>query len=83
MVLLKYFFPQITPGLGLSESWYTLIVSASSTGVIVAAMIYSIINRFVYYKLLIITVLIINILGGMLYANANNGWTLLSGIVKN
>ena len=83
MVLLNYFFPQITPGLNLSESWYTLIVSANSVGVIVAAIIYSIISRSVYYKLLIITVLIVNILGGLLYAIANNGWTLLSGIVKN
>ena len=68
---------KIEPGLGLSETWYTLIVCMGSVGEFLGAVLYGISSRHVYVKVALIVELTIEFAGGVFYAVASNGWMLL------
>ena len=72
--------PQVEwPGLGLSETWYSLAVSAQSIGIFVGALLFSVFARSFYYKYIIIGSLFIAISSGVIYGFAVQGWMVITG----
>ena len=72
--------PQVEwPGLGLSETWYSLAVSAQSIGIFVGALLFSVFARSFYYKYIIISSLFVLISSGVIYGFAVQGWMVITG----
>ena len=72
--------PQVQPGLGLSETWYSWIVGVASVGEITAAITIAILLRCsVYAKHLLLIGLAVGATGGIFYGIGKNGWMLLIG----
>ena len=72
--------PQVEwPGLGLSEIWYSLVVSAQSIGIFVGALLFSVFACSFYYKYIIIGSLFIAISSGVIYGFAVQGWMVITG----
>lgn len=70
---------QIQPGLGLSETWYTWIISIGSIGELIGAVTFGMLSRRVYIKWLILMSLFIAFSGGVLFGIGKYGWMLLIG----
>lgn len=70
---------QIQPGLGLSETWYSWIVSVQSLGELVGAIAAGIVLRWLYTKYLMLSALALCGCGGLLYGVGRYGWMLLIG----
>ena len=70
---------QVQPGLGLSETWYSWIVSIISVGELVGAVATSILLQKVFTKFLMLVNLLLCGLGGLLYGLGQYGWMLLIG----
>ena len=70
---------QVQPGLGLSEMWYSWIVSIMSVGELAGAAATSMLLRRVYTKLLMLANLALCACGGLLYGVGESGWMLLIG----
>ena len=70
---------QIQPGLGLSEVWYTVIVSVQSLGELTGAVIMGTLSRWVYTKVITLISLAICFTGALLYGIGKAGWMLLVG----
>ena len=71
--------PQVQPGLGLSESWYSWIVSVLSIGELTGAVVISILLRWVYTKYMMLSSLALAVCGGVLYSIGKYGWMILIG----
>ena len=69
---------QVQPGLGLSEVWYSWIVSVASVGLLIGSITLGFLVRWFYAKYLFVGNLLVCIAGGVLYAAARNGWMLLA-----
>ena len=77
---LFYYYPvQVQPGLGLSESWYSWIVSVLSIGELTGAVVISILLRWVYTKYMMLSSLALAVCGGVLYSIGKYGWMILIG----
>uniref|UniRef100_A0A1X7ULK3 Major facilitator superfamily (MFS) profile domain-containing protein n=1 Tax=Amphimedon queenslandica TaxID=400682 RepID=A0A1X7ULK3_AMPQE len=70
---------QVVPGLGLSETWYSWVISAQSIGIFVGALLFSVFARSFYYKYIIIGSLFILMLSGIFFSFAVNGWMVITG----
>jgi len=70
---------QIQPGLGLSESWYSWIISLSSLGEFTGAITYGVLLRFFLTKHLMLVNLSVAAIGGLFYGIGKFGWMLLIG----
>ena len=70
---------QVQPGLGLSETWYSWIVSIASAGEVAAAVATSVLLRKIYTKYLILAHVCLCAFGGLLYGIGESGWMLLLG----
>lgn len=71
---------QIQPGLGLSETWYSWIVSVQSLGELIGAIAAGIVLRWFYTKYLMLSALTFSGCGGLLFGIGRHGWMLLIGI---
>lgn len=71
---------QIQPGLGLSETWYSWIVSVQSIGELAGAIVVGILLRWLYTKHLILSALALSACGGLLFGVGKYSWMLLIGI---
>lgn len=69
---------QVQAGLGLSEFWYSWIVSVTSIGLFIGSILLGFLTRWIYAKYLFVGNLLVCIAGSVLYAVARNGWMLLS-----
>jgi MFS family permease len=67
----------VSPGLGLDETWYSAIIGIQACGIVVGAISYGIVGRYIYFKFAIICSLLLYISGGLLHSFAVNGWMLL------
>ena len=67
------------PGLGLSETWYSWIVSIISVGELAGAVATSVLLQRIYTKLLMLGNLSLCVFGGLLYGVGEYGWMLLIG----
>ena len=67
------------PGLGLSETWYSWIVSILSVGELAGAVATYILLRRIYTKYLMLANLCLCACGGLLYGVGVFGWMLLLG----
>ena len=70
---------QIQPGLGLSETWYSWIVSIQSTGELVGAVLIGLLMRWLYAKHLMLANLAVSASGGLVFGIGRYGWMLLIG----
>ena len=70
---------QIQPGLGLSETWYTWVVSIGSVGELLGAVLMGILSRRLYVKHLLLTALFSSFTGGLFFGIGKYGWMLLIG----
>lgn len=70
---------QIQPGLGLSETWYSWIVSIQSTGELVGAILFGLLMRWLYAKHLMLANLAVCASGGLVFGIGKYGWMLLIG----
>ena len=70
---------QLQPGLGLSETWYSWIVSIISVGELAGAVATSVLLRKVFTKFLMLANLSLCAIGGLLYGVGEYGWMLLIG----
>ena len=70
---------QIQPGLGLSETWYSWIISLSSLGEFTGAITYGVLLRFFLTKHLMLVNLSVAATGGLFYGIGKFGWMLLIG----
>ena len=70
---------QVQPGLGLSETWYSWIVSIQSIGELAGAIAISLLLRWFYTKYLMLISLAVCGGGGVLYGVGKYGWMLLIG----
>ena len=70
---------QLQPGLGLSETWYSWIVSIISVGELAGAVATSVLMRKVFIKFLMLANLSLCAFGGLLYGVGEYGWMLLIG----
>jgi MFS family permease len=71
--------PDLQPGLGLSETWYSWIVSIISVGELAGAVATSVLMRKVFIKFLMLANLSLCAFGGLLYGVGKYGWMLLIG----
>ena len=71
--------PQLAPGLGLSETWYSCIVSSSSLGELLGALVPAFLTPHFYVKHLMLAELALCLLGGVLFGIGKSGWMLLIG----
>ena len=71
---------QVQPGLGLSESWYSWIVSIQSVGELAGAIVISLLLRWCYTKYLMLSSLALCGGGGLLYGVGKYGWMLFIGM---
>jgi MFS family permease len=69
----------VQPGLGLSETWYSWIVSIQSIGELAGAIAISLLLRWFYTKYLMLISLAVCGGGGVLYGVGKYGWMLLIG----
>ena len=70
---------QIQPGLGLSETWYSWIVSAQACGELVGAVVFAVLLRWMYTKHLLLASLALCAGGGLMFGIGKYGWMLLIG----
>ncbi len=70
---------QEQPGLGLSETWYSWVVSMSSFGEFVGAIVSSVLLRWFYTKHVMLVNLCIIAVGGIIYGIGKSGWMLILG----
>ena len=70
---------QIQPGLGLSELWYSWIISISSIGELLGAIVCGLLTHRIYTKHLILVSLFLCCVGGIMYGVGRYGWMLLVG----
>ena len=70
---------QVQPGLGLSETWYSWIVSIQSVGELAGAIVISLLLRWCYTKYLMLSSLALCGGGGVLYGVGKYGWMLFIG----
>ncbi len=71
--------PQVQPGLGLSETWYSWIVSVASIGELLGAVTVGVLARSFYTKHLVLALLAMAFSGGIIYGIGKFGWMLLIG----
>jgi MFS family permease len=70
---------KLQPGLGLSETWYSWIVSILSVGELAGAVAVSFILRRIFTKYVMLANLSLCAFGGLLYGVGEYGWMLLTG----
>ena len=70
---------QTEPGLGLSDLWYSWIVSIVSVGQLLGAVAVGVFTKFFFTKYILLTMLAVCCSGGILYAIGQYGWMLLLG----
>ena len=73
---------QVQPGLGLSETWYSWLVSILSIGEFAGAVVTSLLLRKIYIKYLLLAYLALCAFGGLLYGVGQNGWMLFTGVYQ-
>ena len=66
----------------MSETWYTWIISISSIGELLGAVVYGVLSRRVYVKWLLLSSILSAFLGGLLFGIGKYGWMLLIGKVN-
>ncbi len=70
---------QEQPGLGLSETWYSWVVSISSLGELIGAIVSGVLLRWFYSKHVMLVNLCIIAVGGIIYGIGKFGWMLILG----
>ena len=69
--------PQVLPGLGQSEFFYSWVVNSYSIGEMTFALVYAYLFHVVPYTYIFLSLTVSYILGSLLYAVASYGWAIL------
>ena len=77
--LLPLLSVQVQPGLGLSEIWYSCIVSIISVGQLTGAVSVGLLSKRLSTKYILLGMLCLCCTGGVFYAIGKYGWMLLIG----
>ena len=72
---------QVQSGLGLSELWYSCIVSVISVGQLTGAVSVGLLSKHLPTKYILLGVLCLCCSGGVFYAVGKYGWMLLIGLL--
>ena len=81
MLPVAYTVLQVQPGLGLSELWYSCIVSVISVGQLTGAVSVGLLSKHLPTKYILLGMLCLCCSGGVFYAVGKYGWMLLIGLL--